>query len=95
MLLPQKAAAVAANRMASPVGALETHLVACVQHSLGVYLFDNACFLCERLVAQFPSEVRPAWFEWHCSRLSGGKQVRGQLLPACRRRRHRGCIHSP
>ncbi len=38
--------------------ALEAHLVACVQHSLGLYLFDNACFMCERLVAQFPSEVR-------------------------------------
>ncbi|EFN54950.1 hypothetical protein CHLNCDRAFT_24117 [Chlorella variabilis] len=40
-----------------PSAALEEHLVACVQHSLGLYLFDNACFLCERLVAQFPSEA--------------------------------------
>lgn len=38
--------------------ALEEHLVATVQHSLGLYLFDNACFLAERLVAQFPSEAR-------------------------------------
>lgn len=48
--------------MGSPTpatGALEEHLVACVQQSLGLYLFDNASFLCERLVAQFPSEVGP------------------------------------
>ena len=37
--------------------ALEQHLAACVQESLGLYLFDNACFLCERLVCEFPSEV--------------------------------------
>ena len=38
--------------------ALEDQLVACVHSSLGLYLYDNSCFLCERLVAQFPSEVR-------------------------------------
>lgn len=38
---------------------MEEHLVAVVQQSLALYLHDNACFLCERLVAQFPSEVRP------------------------------------
>ena len=38
--------------------AMEDQLVACVHSSLGLYLYDNACFLCERLVAQFPSEVR-------------------------------------
>ena len=41
----------------APERAMEAHLIACVQSSLGLYLFDNACFLCERLVAQFPSEV--------------------------------------
>lgn len=43
-----------------PSAALEEHLVACAQQSLGLYLHDNACFLAERLVAQFPSEVRAA-----------------------------------
>ena len=53
--------------MASPGpsgAAMEEHMVACVQHSLSLYLFDNACFLCERLVAQFPSEVG-GWREWN------------------------------
>ena len=36
---------------------LEAHLTACVQESLALYLFDNATFLGERLVAEFPSEV--------------------------------------
>ena len=41
------------------VGALplESHLVACVQEHLALFLFDNAIFLCERLVAEFPSEA--------------------------------------
>lgn len=34
----------------------ESHLVACVQESLALYLNDNAIFLCERLVAEFPTE---------------------------------------
>ncbi|PRW57027.1 CDC27 family isoform 1 [Chlorella sorokiniana] len=40
-----------------PSAALEEHLVACVQHSLALGLHDNAAFLAERLVAQFPSEA--------------------------------------
>jgi hypothetical protein len=43
--------------------ALQAQLIACIQESLAFYLVDNAIFLCERLVAQFPSEVgaqRPA-----------------------------------
>ena len=36
---------------------LEAQLTACVQESLALYLFDNATFLGERLVAEFPSEV--------------------------------------
>lgn len=39
------------------INAMESHLVACVQQSLGLYLFENAIFLCERLVAEFHSEV--------------------------------------
>ena len=66
--------------MASPAAALEEHLVACVQHSLGVYLFDNACFLCERLVAQFPSEVRAVRAGWRCS---GEMQRRPQVQDSC------------
>ncbi|KAK9823416.1 hypothetical protein WJX72_002594 [[Myrmecia] bisecta] len=36
---------------------MEGHLIACIQDSLGLYLHDNARFLCERLVAEFPSEA--------------------------------------
>lgn len=38
--------------------ALESHLIACVQESLSLYLYDNAKFLCERLVAVSATEVR-------------------------------------
>lgn len=57
-----------------PGPAMEEHLVACVQQSLGLYLFDNASFLAERLVAQFPSEVGPA----------AGSCCHHPPLPACR-----------
>lgn len=64
--------------------ALEEHLVATVQHSLGLYLFDNACFLAERLVAQFPSEVHPEC----CRQLTQAadrhcRQLQLLPLPAC------------
>jgi hypothetical protein len=36
---------------------LEAQLVASVQESLALYLYDNARFLCERLVAESPTEV--------------------------------------
>ena len=37
---------------------MERQLVACVQESLAMYLYSNACFMCERLCAEFPhSEV--------------------------------------
>lgn len=38
--------------------ALEAELLACVHDSLRLYLHDNARFMCERLVAEFPSPVR-------------------------------------
>ena len=38
--------------------ALEAELTACVNDSLRLYLHDNARFMCERLVAEFPSPVR-------------------------------------
>ena len=38
--------------------ALEAELVARVHDSLRLYLHDNARFMCERLVAEFPSPVR-------------------------------------
>lgn len=38
----------------------EAYLVATVQDNLAVYLYDNARFLAERLVASFRTEVRPA-----------------------------------
>ena len=37
--------------------AVESHMIACVQDSLSLYLMSNARFMCERLVAEFPSEV--------------------------------------
>lgn len=37
--------------------AVEHHMIACVNESLSLYLMSNARFMCERLVADFPSEV--------------------------------------
>lgn len=39
-------------------GPLESHLRACVHDYLHQFLYDSALFLCERLVAECPSEVR-------------------------------------
>jgi hypothetical protein len=44
--------------MGSSAVALEASLVASVQDSLGLLLYDNARFMGERLVASFGSEVR-------------------------------------
>jgi len=38
-------------------GDMEAHLVACIHESLSLYLYDNAQFLCERLVAAYESQV--------------------------------------
>ena len=35
---------------------LEGQLVASIQENLALYLYDNAIFLAERLLAEFPSE---------------------------------------
>ena len=35
---------------------LEAHLIACVQENLSLCLYENAVFLCERLVAEFATE---------------------------------------
>lgn len=32
-------------------------MVACIHESLSLYLYENAQFLCERLVAAFPKQV--------------------------------------
>ena len=42
-----------------PLAAMEAQMVACVVDSLRLYLHENARFMCERLVAEFPSPVRP------------------------------------
>lgn len=72
-----------APAMESPPGppgaALEDHLVACVQHSLGLYLHDNACFMAERLVAQFPSEARLG----SCHQLPPNRRRRRLRAAAC------------
>lgn len=39
-------------------GSMEASLAACVQENLSLFLYDNARFLGERLVALNPSEVR-------------------------------------
>lgn len=36
---------------------METLLANCVEKNLTQFMFSNAIFLCERLLAQFPSEV--------------------------------------
>ena len=36
---------------------MENQLIACVQESLALYLYENARFMAERLVAEFPREV--------------------------------------
>jgi len=38
---------------------MEASLYECVCASLRVYMYRNATFLCERLCAEFPSEVSP------------------------------------
>lgn len=35
----------------------EEHLIACIEDSISLFLFDNACFLAERLLAQRPDDV--------------------------------------
>ena len=37
---------------------MEQHMIACVHESLGLYLMENARFMAERLVAEYPSQVR-------------------------------------
>lgn len=37
---------------------MEAQLVACVHESLALYLYENARFMAERLVAEFPREVK-------------------------------------
>ena len=48
--------------------ALEAELIACVHDSLRLYLHDNARFMCERLLAEFPSPVRSDYHEQPFSR---------------------------
>ncbi len=61
------------------LASMEAQMVACVNDSLRLYLYDNACFMCERLVAEFPSQVRP------CKRcqISEGTSRRAILLDVC------------
>ncbi|KAK9825199.1 hypothetical protein WJX81_006564 [Elliptochloris bilobata] len=40
-----------------PPPAIEAQMIACVNDSLRLYLYDNARFMCERLVAEFPSSA--------------------------------------
>lgn len=41
---------------------METLLTECVQNSLGHFMYHNAIFMCERLCAEFPSEVLHTFF---------------------------------
>ncbi len=56
---------------------LESHLIACVQESLALYMHDNAIFLAERLVAEFPSEAG-GLLSW-----AAGDPFRRAPAPAC------------
>ncbi len=47
--------------------AAERHMVACVNESLSLYLMSNARFMCERLVADYPSEVTGVINHWQIS----------------------------
>lgn len=46
--------------------AMEAHLIACVHESLAAFLYDNASFLCERLVALSSTPVRFCSKSKHC-----------------------------
>lgn len=41
---------------------MEAMLVDCVNNSLRHFVYKNAIFMCERLCAEFPSEVSPSSF---------------------------------
>lgn len=41
----------------STADSYEEHLIACIEDSISLFLFDNACFLAERLLAQRPDDV--------------------------------------
>lgn len=45
------------SNAAEPYSEMEGHFVACIQESLSLYLYENAQFLGERLVAAFPKQV--------------------------------------
>lgn len=49
-----------ASRKGAEAKAMETLMVDRVQSSLRLLMYSNAIFLCERLCAEFPSEVRPS-----------------------------------
>ena len=65
---------------------LEAQLTSCVQESLALYLFDNATFLGERLVAEFPTEVSAARAEACRRPLLWSQPLSAHLPhPGCRR----------
>ncbi|EIE23188.1 TPR-like protein [Coccomyxa subellipsoidea C-169] len=45
------------SNAAEPYSEMEGHFVACIQESLSLYLYENAQFLGERLVAAFPKQA--------------------------------------
>ena len=48
--------------------AAEAQLVACVRQSLDAFLHQNAIFMCERLYAEFHTEVRNINASWKVSK---------------------------
>ena len=78
---------------------MEQHMIACVHESLGLYLMDNARFMAERLVAEYPSQVRSGsararltaagsaetWGACLFAQLEGCKMGSALLLPVCTR----------
>ena len=55
---------------------MEQHMIACVHESLGLYLMENARFMAERLVAEYPSQVRSSFAHARLTVLRPG-------MPAC------------
>lgn len=50
---------------ASGAGGMEEYMSVCVQRSLALFLYDDARFMAERLVAAAPSEVGRAPAAWN------------------------------
>lgn len=69
--------------------------MAAVQQHLTLHLYDNAKFLCERLVASFPSEVGNLQTDWKGLSLLGPAQELARLPKVRRHRLFPSCLGNP